>query len=122
MTKQRKKLGSRAERIAARYLAKRGLEIVEFNHRNRIGEIDLIAKDGDLFVIVEVKAKTGIGKGSPEEMVNFYKQRKLIKTAQAYFLEQEIEDPDWRIDVVAVEFDDLSQNYKINWLKSAVEE
>lgn len=122
MTKQRKKLGSKAERIAAQYLERHGLKIIEFNHRNKIGEIDLIAQDGDIFVIVEVKSKTGVGRGSPEEMVDQHKQRKLIKTAQAYFLEQEIEDPDWRIDVVAVEFNDLTPSYKINWLKSAVED
>lgn len=121
MTKQTKKLGSEAERIAALYLAEQGLEIVELNHRNRIGELDLICREADIFVIVEVKAKTGIGRGSPEEMVDWRKQRKLIKTAQAYFLIKEIDDPDWRIDVVAVEFDGWG-GYKINWLKSAVED
>ena len=121
MTKQRKKLGSKAERIAARYLEGKGLKIIEFNHRNKIGEIDLIAKDGDIFVIIEVKAKTGIGRGSPEEMVDIRKQRKLIKTAEAYFMLNEINAPDWRIDVVAVEFD-LFGGYKINWFKNAVED
>lgn len=120
MTKQRKKLGSEAEKMAARYLAKQGLEIIEFNHRNKIGEIDLIAKDGDVFVMVEVKAKTGVGRGSPEEMVDARKQRKLIRTAEGYFMLNEIENPDWRIDVVAVEFDQFG-NHKTNWLKSAVE-
>lgn len=121
MTKQRKKLGSEAERIAADFLRSRGLEIIELNHRNKIGEIDIIAKDGDIFVIVEVKSKTGIGRGSPEEMVDQRKQRKLIKTAEAYFMLNEIDEPDWRIDVVAVEYDNFG-GYKINWLKNAVED
>lgn len=121
MTKQRKKLGSEAENIAAGYLESQGLKILERNHRNKIGEIDLIAKDGDIFVIVEVKAKTGVGRGSPEEMVNFYKQRKLIKTAESYFMLNKTDNPDWRIDVVAVEYG-LFGDYKINWIKNAVEE
>lgn len=120
MTRQRKVLGNSAEDIAVGFLEKQGLKIVARNHRNKIGEIDIIAKDGDIFVIVEVKAKTGEGRGSPEEMVDFRKQRKVKRTAEAYFLEKEVEDPDWRIDVVAVEFD-LLGNPKINWIKSAVE-
>jgi len=53
-------------------------------------------------------------------MVDRRKQWKLIRTAQAYFLENEIDDPDWRIDVVAVDFDGWG-DYKINWIKNAVE-
>ena len=121
MTKQRKKLGSEAERVAAEYLTSQGFKILERNHSNKIGEIDLIARDGDIFIIVEVKAKTGVGRGSPEEMVDARKQRKLIRTAEAFFMLNEIEDPDWRIDVVAVEYENFG-GYKINWLKSAVEE
>lgn len=121
MTLKRKKLGSEAERITADYLESQGLEILERNHRNRIGEIDIIAKEGSIFVFVEVKAKTGYGRGSPEEMVDRRKQRKIIQIAQAYFLQKEISDPEWRIDVVAVDFDNFGQ-YKINWLKSAVED
>ncbi len=121
MTKQRKKLGSEAERIAAEYLASQGLKILERNHRNKIGELDIIAKDGDIFIIVEVKAKTGTGRGSPEEMVNYYKQKKLINTARAYFMLQGRENPNWRIDVVAVDFD-IFGDHKINWIKNAVED
>ena len=121
MTKQRKKLGSEAEEIAAQYLEFHGFKILERNHINKIGEIDLIAKDGDIFVIIEVKSKTGVGRGSPEEMVDQRKQRKLIRTSQAYFMLNEIEDPNWRIDVVAIEYDNFG-GYKINWLKSAVED
>ncbi|MBU2595636.1 YraN family protein [Patescibacteria group bacterium] len=121
MTKQRKKLGSEAEGITADFLRSKGLRIIELNHRNKIGEIDIIAKDGDIFIIVEVKSKTGIGRGSPEEMVDRRKQRKLIRTAEAYFMLQEIDEPDWRIDVVAVEYDNFG-DFKINWLKNAVEE
>lgn len=121
MTKQRKKLGSEAERITAEYLEGQGLKVLERNHRNKIGELDIVAKDGDIFIIVEVKAKTGTGAGSPEEMINYYKQKKLINTAKAYFMLKGIENPNWRIDVVAVDFD-IFGDHKINWLQSAVED
>jgi putative endonuclease len=120
MTRKSKKLGNKGEDLACVYLQSNGLEIIERNHRNKIGEIDIIAKDGDIFVFVEVKSKTGRKSGLPEEMVNYYKQKKLINTAESYFLENQIDDPEWRIDVVAVNFDN-SLNYKINWVKNAVE-
>lgn len=121
MTLKRKKLGNKGENLAYSYLRKQGLEIIERNYRNNFGEIDIIAKDGDIFVIVEVKSKTNNLNGLPEEMVNYYKKKKLINTAKSYFVENQIDYPDWRIDVIGINFT-APRGCRINWLKNAVEE
>jgi putative endonuclease len=82
-----------------------GYEIIAHNWRTARGEIDLIARAGDLFVFVEVKTRRGRSAGTPEEGMTAHKARQLFNLAQAYFYEQNIEDADWRIDLVAVELD-----------------
>lgn len=102
MTEFRKALGMGGEEDAAEYLLAHGYKILARNVHNKIGELDIVAKVGDQIVIVEVKTKTGEGWGSPEEMVDKRKQRKLIRTAQLYLLGQGWLERPWRIDVVAI--------------------
>ena len=116
MTFERKNLGQLGEDEAEQKLIELGYEIIVRNYRNKIGEIDIIANDDEVLCFVEVKTKSGSGYGSPEEMVNFRKQQKIIKTAQFYLLENELDDIDWRMDVVAV---DKSLN-EIRVIKNAV--
>ncbi|MCX6811913.1 MAG: YraN family protein, partial [Candidatus Berkelbacteria bacterium] len=118
MTQKSQKLGNKGEEIACEFLKRQGLEIIARNYRNQMGEIDIIAKDGDILVFVEVKTKKGNELGSPEEMVGLKKQRKLKKVSQMYFVENDLE-PNYRIDVIAVDFSLILP--RINWLKSAVE-
>jgi putative endonuclease len=119
MSEARKKLGKTGEELAAEYLTKKGYQIHAFNVRNRIGELDLVAEVCGQMVIVEVKTKTGLGYGSPEEMVDKRKQQKLIRTAQLYLLEQELLDRPWRIDVVAIRMQESRP--EILHIKNAVE-
>ena len=115
------KLGKKAEKIAANYLKKQGLKIIDRNFRTRAGEIDLIAKKGDIFIFVEVKSKKGYGYGSPEEMVDRRKQRKIIRTAELYLYNILAEEADWRIDVVTVRPKPHSKNiYRVSWINNAV--
>src|SRR5690348_2345389 len=71
-------LGDRGERAAARYLRKQGMRIIVRGHRTALGEIDLIARDGDTLVFVEVKARR---RGEPAEAVDREKQRRITLTA-----------------------------------------
>jgi len=119
MTIGSKKLGNRGEDLAFEFLKNQGLEIIARNYRNKIGEIDIICREADIFVFIEVKTKMGNQLGSPEEMVGYRKQKKLKEITQMYFMENEIE-PNYRIDVIAVDFSHIPP--KINWLKSAVED
>jgi len=117
MTYQRKKMGQTGEDEAAAKLLELGYEIIQRNYKNKIGEIDIITKDGKVWCFVEVKTKSVIGYGSPEEMVDKRKQLKIIKTAEFYLLENKLKDINWRIDVVAVDI----EMQEIRVIKNAVE-
>ena len=106
MTIYRKNLGREGEDEAEEELLRLGYEILERNYKNKIGEIDIVAKDGEVLCFVEVKTKSGHGYGSPEDMVGPRKQRKILKTAEYYLLEHDLRDIDWRVDVVAVDKED----------------
>ena len=69
----KRQTGSEYEQKAAQYLQAKGVHVLELNYRNRKGEIDLIARDGDYLVFVEVKYRKDTRKGAPEEAVNYRK-------------------------------------------------
>jgi len=93
--------GRLAEDLATQALRGKGYEILERNFANKFGEIDIIAKDGETLVFVEVKAKTGEEFGLPEEMVGKGKLAKIRQMAGVYLEEQSFL---CRIDVVAMVF------------------
>lgn len=99
MKTQNRAVGRLAENLATEALVKKGFEILERNFSNRFGEIDIIAKDGDILVFVEVKAKRGVEFGLPEEMVSPYKLNKIRHMATIYM---KGESMPCRIDVVAI--------------------
>lgn len=70
-------LGARGEALAAEFLERKGFRILERNLASRIGEIDLLARDGDTLVIVEVKTQSGAGTFNPVHKLDFAKRRKL---------------------------------------------
>ncbi|MFQ5691534.1 MAG: YraN family protein [Nitrospinota bacterium] len=94
-------LGKRGEEEAARYLQKRGYEIVERNVRTRLGEIDLIARDGEVLVFVEVKTRSSGAFAPPELAVDGRKRRKLLDLAHAH-LGRLGEAVDCRFDVLGL--------------------
>ncbi|OFX14272.1 MAG: YraN family protein [Armatimonadetes bacterium RBG_16_58_9] len=87
---------------AASELGKRGYRIIGSNYRCRSGEIDLIARDGDTLVFVEVRCKRTADYGTPAESITQAKQQKLAATAQHYLIEHGLEDVDCRFDVAEV--------------------
>ena len=95
-------LGKEGERVAERYLQKKGYMLVERNYRCPAGELDLIVLDRRVVVFVEVKTRTGLGFGSPLEAVEFRKQRKMIQVAQFFLAEKRLQQRDARFDVVGV--------------------
>ena len=82
MKKFNRIVGSKAEEYASRALIKKGYTIVKRNFSNRFGEIDIIVKDGETLVFVEVKAKTGNRFGTPEEMVSKRKLNQIRKMGE----------------------------------------
>jgi len=121
MTRSAKqKLGNAGEQLAARELQARGLSIVQTNYRCASGEMDLIARDGDELVFVEVKTRRGNRFGSPEDAVNPRKQQKLIEVAETYLQAYQHNDVNWRIDVVAVEMDARGKLLRVDVIEHAV--
>lgn len=77
-------IGAKGEVKAKDYLIKLGYKILETNYSNKIGEIDIIAQDGQIIVFVEVKARDSLKFGYPREAVTSYKQNKIHKVAMGY--------------------------------------
>ena len=97
--------GRSGEAIAARHLRKQGYRIIELNHRNRLGEIDIIAEEGDTLVFVEVKARRNPKLESPKAAVTLRKQRKIVQVAQVYLKAGGHHQQRIRFDVVAISAD-----------------
>jgi putative endonuclease len=93
--------GKDGEEKAAQFLKKKGFQILESNFRSSLGEIDLIAKDKQEIVFVEVKHRSSTEFGRPEEAVDAKKKRKLIQLAQGY-LQGRFQGFSGRFDVVAI--------------------
>ena len=96
-------IGTQFESLAADYLENIGYEILEQNFRSRRGEIDIIAKDGDYLVFVEVKYRTNEDSGRPEEHVDRLKQHKITNAAKYYLCKNHLpEDTFCRFDVIGL--------------------
>lgn len=110
----KRQCGAAYEQAAGRYLAENGLTILEYNFRTRFSEIDLIARDRETIVFVEVKYRRDDAKGNPLEAVNFPKQRNICKAADFYRMKHKISEFEpVRFDVVGI------CGEKITWLKNA---
>lgn len=95
-------LGLRGEDIAARELKRRGYRIVERRWRSKLGEIDLIARDGETLVVVEVKARSREDYGPPADAVDGVKRKRLVRLAKAYLRARSLGATTVRFDVVGV--------------------
>jgi putative endonuclease len=115
----RQRLGQRGEALAADHLLGKGYQIVARNWRCPGGELDLIARQGDCLVFVEVRARRGQAMGSPEESITAAKQARLIALADAYLQEHEWAGA-WRLDVVAIELDRSGQLLRIDHYENAI--
>lgn len=114
-------LGDSGEAQAARFLRKQGYRILDRNHRNRVGELDLIARDRDRLVFVEVKTRSSKQAGHPAEAVDRTKQRQIVRTALAYLHERQLLESPVRFDVIAVLNDPDSKQVRIEHYQNAFE-
>jgi putative endonuclease len=104
MTIERQTLGKSGEDLASGDLAARGYAIVERRYRTRWGEIDIIARDGETLVFVEVRRRSREGCGSAIESIGREKQRQVIRIAADYLARHDLYDGcAVRFDVVAID-------------------
>lgn len=102
-TKQENRVkGDIGENKAVKYLTDKGYEIIETNYKNKLGEIDIIAKDDTRIVFVEVKARATAKYGYPREAVNEYKQRKIRMVAESYLKSKRLLNSYIRFDVIEI--------------------
>lgn len=100
----KREIGAQKEAFAAKYLEGAGYRILARNFRSRTGEIDIVARDGEYLVFVEVKYRADGACGSPLEAVDYRKQQSIIRTARFYLLAHGFgTETACRFDVVAVE-------------------
>ena len=102
MLSYNKRKGDYGETSAAGFLEAKGYVVVERNYKRGGGEIDIIARDKDCVVFVEVKYRKTLAMGLPREAVTVTKQRLVKKTAQYYIFEKQLVDVDMRFDVVEI--------------------
>ena len=114
----KKDFGNTGEKMAAEYLKKQGYIILEKNFYCKQGEIDIIAKDKNEIVFVEVKSRSDIGYGCPSEAVNKEKIRHLYKTAKYFLYKNKILNNFTRFDVIEI----LIKNgrFNINHIKKII--
>lgn len=110
-------VGKHGEDLACEYLRKNGYEILERNYRIRGGEVDIIAKDGEYLVFVEVKARFSHEYGLPVESITSWKIKHLLKTAQFYLMKINWGDGPYRLDFVSIDYVD-SPSPKIELIKN----
>jgi putative endonuclease len=111
-------LGERGERLAARHLKRQGMRILLRRYQTEQGEIDLIARDGDTLVFVEVKARR---KGSPVETVTLEKQRRLTNVSFQFLRKYQLLEVRSRYDVVAIVWPDDRTLPQVEHFRNAFE-
>ena len=110
-----KQTGDQGEELACKFLKREGFKILERNFRIRGGEIDIVAKDHDELIFVEVKTRYSHEFGLPTEALTPWKVNFLIRACQFYLAKNKKFDNSYRIDVVAV---DLTDGQKIEHIKN----
>jgi putative endonuclease len=124
MTVARRRTGQIAEELVAQRLAAAGWEIVERNARTRYGELDIVARDGEVLVFVEVKgarAETELGPERPIVSIDFRKQRRVRRLATAWMSERRDQPPydDIRFDAVGVTLDRSDRPLHVEHIEGA---
>ena len=121
MSLDKKQIGQYGENLAEAYLNEKGYKLAAKNWRCSIGELDLIAWQGEMLVFIEVRTRRGKKFGSPEESITPTKQAKLIELAYTFMAENNHQDCPWRIDVIAIVLDGQNQVRRFNHIEWAVE-
>jgi putative endonuclease len=111
--------GMKGEEIAVRVLKKSRYKILERNFRTPVGEIDIIAREKKCLVFVEVRTRSSVEFGLPQETVVARKRDKLCKAARWYLQKEGGESGDCRFDIVAVLIDEDASNHTVEIIKDA---
>lgn len=95
-------LGRHGELVARRHLEAAGLVVLDANWRGASGEIDLVARDGAVLVVVEVKTRASVQRGTPHEAITPVKLERMVRLAEEWQAAHGVRAPEVRLDLVAV--------------------
>lgn len=109
MSRYNLSFGKSSENEAVKYLREQGYKILATNYKSRLGEIDIVAKEGRVVCFVEVKSRSSLAFGSPKEAINKRKQRKISQSAVIYLKEKCRLEQSCRFDVLAITRDEQGQ-------------
>ena len=121
MSTDRVRLGRLGEELAGRFLREQGYQILTTNYRCPQGEVDIVARDGEEVVFVEVRTRRSQGFGTPQESLTRPKMRRLVATCQDYLQGYGGADTNWRIDLVSVRLDQGNRLKDIDHLRHAIQ-
>jgi len=118
VTEARRALGKKGEAAARAFLERHGVHILAANYTCVAGEIDLIGREREAILFIEVKTRTSEAFGPPQLAVHQRKQRQIVRTAQWFLAERRMPEVACRFDVLAVTFmrDELP---RIQWVRDA---
>jgi putative endonuclease len=118
----RQQLGKLGEKLARKFLEDRSYRILETGFRCRSGEIDIVSRHKDELVFVEVRTRSNLEFGTPEESIDRRKKQSLIHTAMHYISTHRDLPASWRIDVVAIEMSAEGKVTRLSLLENAIEQ
>jgi len=121
MKLNKRALGTSGEKRAVEYLKSNGYSIITANYRyGKLGEIDIIARDGDYLCFIEVKSRSSVMYGTPAEAVTKGKQSRIKKLAQVYISQNNLFDINIRFDIIEIVTKDINGAVSyINLIKNA---
>ena len=119
MTEARRALGKKGETAARGYLEQHGVRILLENFSCAAGEIDLIGRERDTLLFIEVKTRSSSAFGPPQLAVHYRKQQQIVRTAPWFLAERWIHEVACRFDVLAVTFPKGEEVPRIDWLRNA---
>ncbi|MGH8150888.1 MAG: YraN family protein [Steroidobacteraceae bacterium] len=118
----RRKLGAAAEDVAAAYLTAQGIDVLLRNYRRRLGELDVVARQGDVLLIVEVRTRSSDAFGGAAASVTWHKRRRIVRAAQLLLQQRrDLAKLRARFDVIVVS-ELFAAQPRVEWLRGAFDE
>ncbi len=117
------RIGKWGEKLAENFLTAHGMQVIDRNVYTPYGELDLVARQDDMIVFVEVKARTNMSFGYPETALNARKKAHLVDAA-SFYMQEHLEldaNTGWRVDVIAIRGNPSIPNPEIEWFENAID-
>jgi len=116
----RRELGNYGEQLAVKFLKNHGYQILATNFRSNKNEIDIIIKDDQEIVFIEVKTRSSITRELPEYAVNYHKLQNIINAAQQWMTDNNYQGY-WRIDTISIIINFYQKTAQLKWFKNSGE-